>query len=196
MIEFYTKEKSYEDFIENSDEVDALIKQMLVNDQKYAKVILPDVDIVVSMEDLTEDWDSIEWLELVQIEFGPKGVPSRFAHHISLSTCDPDEAYNKIVDEYSNEELIDKLVESGKLGWVVNLYKPVGWNDRIDEPIEQDCGEIEIDYDEILTKDDIIEYFKNRLKEERKSISDDVDTEAKTGPATMAGPTFTDKGVE
>jgi len=194
MIEFKTKEKTYEDFINNIDEVEELVKQMLINDQKYAKIVLPDVDMVVSFDDLTEDWDTIEWLEFVQAEFEPKQV-NKFANQISVPTCDPDEAYTKIVDEYSNEELIDKLIESGKLGWVVTLYKPIGWNNRIDEPIEQDCGEFEIDYEEILTKDDIIEYFKNRLKEERNH-SDNVDFEAESGPVIIAGPTFTNKGVK
>ena len=194
MIEFNTKEKNYEDFINNIDEVEKLVKQMLINDQKYAKIILPDVDMVVSFDDLTEDWGSIEWLEFAQVEFGPKQV-NKFANQIAVSTCDLDEAYTKIVDEYSNEELIDKLVESGKLEWVVTLYKPIGWNSRIDEPIEQDCGEFEIDYEEILTKDDIIEYFKNRLKEERNH-SDNVDFEAESGPVIIAGPTFTNKGVK
>jgi len=194
MIEFKTKEKTYEDFINNIDEVGELVKQMLINDQKYAKIVLPDVDMVVSFDDLTEDWDTIEWLEFVQAEFEPKQV-NKFANQISVPTCDPDEAYIKVVDEYSNEELIDKLIESGKLGWVVTLYKPIGWNSRIDEPIEQDCGEFEIGYEEILMKDDIIEYFKNRLKEERNH-SDNVEFEVKSGPAVIAGPTFTNKGVK
>jgi len=195
MIVFKTKEKNLDDWLNNIDEIEEVVKEMLLRDEKEAKIIFTDGEEIVTFEEITSDWSMGEWLEFAQMEFGSGDGSSR----IYISTCDSSEAYEKIEDEYSVEELIGMLVDSGKMYWTVEMYKIVGWCDKYNEAIEQECGDFEIYYNELLTKEDIINFIKNKLKEVEKTKykkSDSIENEFKSGPVLIAGPTFTEKGVK
>jgi len=159
---FYTTQPDLEDFTADDDVIDAITNAFSVEADNL-NVVTPNGDVLIF--NITDFLSSLDVYDVIEMLIAKYSTECK-ERELFLYARDCEECYDKI-NEMDIDELLEKVIENCLHIISVSCEKPVGCSEELNECYSETMCEFDVDITEFISKEEIIDYWKNRAIKEK-----------------------------